>query len=63
MCVYVCVCVSAALAAAVTLFYACLRDLVIKVKTNYGMCELQENYLLYFLSVYHADLLYENFQP
>ena len=42
---------------------ACLRDLLIKVETLLSQCELEVYDLIYFISVYHTDLLYEKFQP
>ena len=43
--------------------YACLNDLLRKVRTFLYQCELQECDLLYFIGVFHTDLLYEKFQP
>ena len=41
--------------------HARLSDLLIKVKTLLCQCELQEYQLLYFICVYHTDLLDEFF--
>ena len=34
-----------------------------KVQTFLWLCKLQEYHLLYFISIYHSDLLNEKLQP